>query len=58
MILSWETIAAGIGCWTRPTHTGQNIIMIKMQVQIPDVLFRQAKRLAVENETNFAELVP
>jgi hypothetical protein len=31
--------------------------MVKTQVQIPDALFREAKRLAAENEMSFAELV-
>ena len=31
--------------------------MVKTQVQIPDVLFREAKRLAAENEMSFAEVV-
>lgn len=31
--------------------------MVKTQVQIPDALFREAKRLAVENEMSFAEVV-
>jgi hypothetical protein len=35
----------------------QNAIMVKTQVQIPDTLFREAKRLAAENEMSFAEVV-
>jgi len=31
--------------------------MVKTQVQIPDVPFREAKRLAAENEMSFAEVV-
>lgn len=31
--------------------------MVKTQVQIPDLLFRGAKRLAEENEMSFAEVV-
>lgn len=31
--------------------------MIKTQVQIPDALYREAKRLAAENEMSFAEVV-
>ncbi|MEI6535077.1 MAG: hypothetical protein WCN98_07050 [Verrucomicrobiaceae bacterium] len=31
--------------------------MVKTQVQIPDGLFREAKRLAEENEMSFAEVV-
>ncbi len=31
--------------------------MVKTQVQIPDMLFREAKRLAAENEMSFAEVV-
>lgn len=31
--------------------------MVKTQVQIPDELFREAKRLAAENEMSFAEVV-
>ena len=31
--------------------------MVKTQVQIPDSLFREAKRLAAENEMSFAEVV-
>ncbi len=31
--------------------------MIKTQVQIPDGLYREAKRLAEENEMSFAEVV-
>lgn len=31
--------------------------MVKTQVQIPDALFREAKRLAAENEMSFAEVV-
>lgn len=31
--------------------------MVKTQVQIPDALFREAKRLAEENEMSFAEVV-
>lgn len=31
--------------------------MVKAQVQIPDQLFREAKRLAAENEMSFAEVV-
>jgi hypothetical protein len=31
--------------------------MVKTQVQIPDMLFRDAKRLAAENEMSFAEVV-
>ncbi len=31
--------------------------MVKTQVQIPDQLFRDAKRLAAENEMSFAEVV-
>lgn len=31
--------------------------MVKTQVQIPDTLFRDAKRLAAENEMSFAEVV-
>jgi len=35
----------------------QNAIMVKTQVQIPDGLYREAKRLAEENEMSFAEVV-
>jgi hypothetical protein len=35
----------------------QFTIMVKTQVQIPDALFREAKRLAEENEMSFAEVV-
>jgi len=35
----------------------QIIIMIKTQVQIPDHLYREAKRVAAENEMSFAEVV-
>jgi hypothetical protein len=31
--------------------------MVKTQVQIPDGLFREAKRIALENEMSFAEVV-
>jgi hypothetical protein len=31
--------------------------MVKTQVQIPDLLFREAKRLAEETEMSFAEVV-
>jgi len=31
--------------------------MIKTQVQIPDHLYREAKRIAAENEMSFAEVV-
>jgi len=31
--------------------------MIKTQVQIPDRLYREAKRVAAENEMSFAEVV-
>ncbi|MFM7180433.1 MAG: antitoxin [Verrucomicrobiales bacterium] len=31
--------------------------MVKTQVQIPDTLYREAKRLAAENEMSFAEVV-
>ena len=31
--------------------------MVKTQVRIPDALFREAKRLAAENEMSFAEVV-
>jgi len=31
--------------------------MVKTQVQIPDRLFREAKRLAEESETSFAQVV-
>ncbi len=31
--------------------------MVKTQVQIPDNLYREAKRIAVENEMSFAEVV-
>jgi hypothetical protein len=31
--------------------------MVKTQVQIPDLLFREAKRIAAENEMSFAEVV-
>jgi hypothetical protein len=31
--------------------------VVKTQVQIPDMLFREAKRLAAENEMSFAEVV-
>ena len=31
--------------------------MVKTQIQIPDVLYREAKRLAEENEMSFAEVV-
>lgn len=31
--------------------------MVKTQVQIPDHLYREAKRLARENEMSFAEVV-
>jgi hypothetical protein len=35
----------------------QFAIMVKTQVQIPDRLFKEAKRLAQENEMSFAEVV-
>jgi hypothetical protein len=31
--------------------------MVKTEVQIPDALFREAKRIASENEISFAEVV-
>lgn len=31
--------------------------MVKTQVQIPDFLYAEAKRLAAENEMSFAEVV-
>jgi len=31
--------------------------MVKTQVQIPDALYREAKRIAFENEMSFAEVV-
>jgi len=31
--------------------------MVKTQVQIPDALYREAKRIATENEMSFAEVV-
>lgn len=31
--------------------------MVKTQIQIPDLLYREAKRLAEENEMSFAEVV-
>jgi len=31
--------------------------MVKTQVQIPDTLYREAKRMAEENEMSFAEVV-
>lgn len=31
--------------------------MVKTQVQIPDHLYREAKRVAAENEMSFAEVV-
>ena len=31
--------------------------MVKTQVQIPDALYREAKRIAAENEMSFAEVV-
>jgi hypothetical protein len=31
--------------------------MVKTQVQIPDTLYREAKRIAAENEMSFAEVV-
>ena len=31
--------------------------MVKTQVQIPDRLYREAKRVAAENEMSFAEVV-
>jgi hypothetical protein len=31
--------------------------MVKTQIQIPDRLYREAKRLAEENEISFAEVV-
>jgi hypothetical protein len=31
--------------------------MVETQVQIPDALLREAKRLAAENEMSFAEVV-
>lgn len=31
--------------------------MVKTQIQIPDGLYREAKRLAEENEMSFAEVV-
>ena len=31
--------------------------MVKTQVQIPERLFREAKRIAAENEMSFAEVV-
>lgn len=35
----------------------QNAIMVKTQVQIPDLLYQEAKRIAEENEMSFAEVV-
>lgn len=32
-------------------------IVVKTKVQIPDMLFREAMRLAAENEMSFAEVV-
>ncbi|MEN9665654.1 MAG: hypothetical protein RLZZ326_2017 [Planctomycetota bacterium] len=37
--------------------TGDTFIMVKTEVQIPDALYREAKRLADENEMTFAEVV-
>lgn len=37
--------------------TGETFIMVKTEVQIPDALYREAKRLADENEMTFAEVV-
>ena len=31
--------------------------MVKTQIQIPDHLYREAKRIAAENEMSFAEVV-
>ncbi len=31
--------------------------MVKTQIQIPDRLYREAKRIAAENELSFAEVV-
>jgi len=31
--------------------------MVKTQVQVPDRLYREAKRIAAENEMSFAEVV-
>lgn len=31
--------------------------MVKTQIQLPDFLYREAKRLAEENEMSFAEVV-
>jgi hypothetical protein len=31
--------------------------MVKTQIQLPDHLYREAKRLAAENEMSFAEVV-
>ncbi len=31
--------------------------MVKTQVQIPDALYREAKRIAAESEMSFAEVV-
>lgn len=39
------------------TFGWQIAIMVKTQVQIPDALFREAKRIAAENEMSFAEVV-
>jgi len=41
----------------RPEDRWLIAIMVKTKVQIPDVLFREAKRLAAENEMSFAEVV-
>jgi len=30
---------------------------VKIKIQIPDSLYREAKRIALENETSFAEVV-
>ncbi len=35
----------------------QNAIMVKTQIQIPDHLFKEAKRLAQESEMSFAQVV-
>ena len=39
------------------TPAWQFAIMIKTQIQIPDVLYREAKRVAAQYEMSFAEVV-
>ena len=55
---SKTTPQAGAGrCICPIDFDGQIAIMVKTQVQIPDHLFREAKRLAAESEMSFAHVV-